>query len=518
MTVPHRDTARGNDPVAYWDSPAKYKTLFDSIDEGFCVVQVLFDPDARAVDYVFTETNPSFERQTGLKDVVGRSMKSLAPTHEEHWFRIYGEVARSGAATRFEQQALALQRWYDVYAFRVGDPGQELVAILFNDISRRKELELAVQRQNQQLREADLRKDRFLATLSHELRNPLAPLSIAADLLGRPDLGADKLTLTREVIRRQVGHMSRLLDDLLDVSRVTQGKLTLRRQPARSNEVIGTAIEAVRPLIERKQQTLEVQADSKDPLLDGDPVRLAQIVSNLLTNAAKYTDAGGHIRLSWSSAGNDFVLHVEDNGIGMGPLVQAHLFQMFAQEAGDADRAEGGLGIGLFLVRQLVELHGGSVEGLSDGPGRGSRFTVRLPLPPQPAGQAPAALAATQGERCLKVLVADDNRDAADTLATLLELSGHEVRVAYDGQSAVAVARVFQPQVAVLDIGMPKMNGYAAARLLRAEPWAASLVLVAATGWGDAQARLQAASAGFDEHLTKPIRPEDLLRLLAALN
>jgi signal transduction histidine kinase len=515
MEAPPDKAAPAPFPGEFWDSAAKYKTLFDSIDEGFCVVQVLFDGAGTPVDYVFTETNPSFERQTGLMSAVGRSMKSLAPMHEEHWFRIYGDVARSGVPVRFEQEARALGRWYDVYAFRVGDAGQDLVAILFNDVSARKDLERAVREQNHELREADARKDRFLATLSHELRNPLAPLAVAADLLGRPELSLERVAQTREVIRRQVGHMARLLDDLLDVSRVTQGKLTLRRVRVHSTEAIDSAVEAVRSLVDRKRQTLEVRTDGTDPQLQADPVRLAQIVTNLLTNAAKYTDPGGHIRLTSASDGAILVLTVEDNGIGLSAQAKANLFQMFSQEHGDSERAEGGLGIGLYLVKQLVELHGGTIEGHSEGSGRGSSFVVRLPTVPPQTSPADEQSVASTSKLALKILVADDNRDAADTLAMLLEISGHEIRVAYDGQSALSLARIFQPQVAVLDIGMPIMDGYEVARLMRAEPWAGSLVLVAATGWGDAEARTRAAAAGFDKHLTKPVRPKELHNALA---
>src|SRR5690606_25542326 len=238
-----------------WDESAKYKTLFDSIDEGFCVVQMRFDMHGKAVDYVFIEVNPAFERQTGLVDAVGRSMRSLAPNHEEHWFKIYGDVARTGQATRFDAQAKALGFWYDVYAFAFGPPGENQVGILFNDVSRRKELERAVELQNLKLQEDALRKDRFLATLSHELRNPLAPLSAAAQLLGQPQLGPEQLLQVRRVIQRQVGHMARRVDDLLEIARVMQGKLELKRELVRSHVVIDMAVEAVRPLIERKQHT-----------------------------------------------------------------------------------------------------------------------------------------------------------------------------------------------------------------------------------------------------------------------
>lgn len=511
------NTVAGGGPFA-WDEAVKYKTLFDSIDEGFCVVEVQFDANGKAVDYVFNEINPSFERQTGLVNALGRSMRSLAPEHEEHWFRIYGDVARTGNAIRFDAQAKALGRWYDVYAFAFGPEGGNQVGILFNDVSRRKELEQAVEMQNQQLREAALRKDRFLAALSHELRNPLAPLSVAAELLGQPNLDAERLLKTRHVIRRQVDLMARLVDDLLDVARVTQGKLELKRERVRFHTLIDSAIESVRPLIERKQHSLELDLDPADPWVDADPVRLEQAIANLLVNAAKYTDPGGHIRVETKREGDVLFMHVKDNGIGLKPQAQSGVFEMFAQDADAFAQAEGGLGVGLYLVRQLIGLHGGEVQAYSEGPGRGSTFTARLPIateaedrhdPPTPGQEANAGSA-----RRFKILIADDNRDNAESLGTLLELEGHQVRVTYDGPSAVAHARTFRPSIAILDIGMPKMDGHEVARTLRAEAWASALVLVAATGWGDKDARAETAKSGFHYHLTKPINLNDLARIL----
>jgi signal transduction histidine kinase/CheY-like chemotaxis protein len=502
-------------PLPVWRSGSKYETLVESIDEGFCVIEVMFDAAGTAVDYRFVETNPSFERQTGLHDAVGRTIRSLAPAHEDHWFVTYGRVAANGEPIRFEAEAQALGRWYDVYAFRVGEPAQHLVAVLFNDITPRKALEQSIEQQNLALREADLRKDRFLATLSHELRNPLAPLKMAADLLVRPELAADELAQARTVIRRQVGHMARLLDDLLDVARITQGKLTLRPQWVRPAEVIDGAIEAARPLIERKGHRFEVHLDADARLLHVDPVRLSQVVVNLLTNAAKYTDASGHITLHTRVDGEHFVVQVQDDGIGIAADAMPALFEMFSQVHGDSERSEGGLGIGLSLVKGLLTLHGGHVQAESDGPGRGSRFSAFFPLgtPPTHATVAAPASSAARGSR--KVLVADDNRDAAEVLAMLLSTYGHDTRVAFDGHAAVDLARSFQPDVALLDIGMPGLDGYGVVRVLRTEPWADGLMLIAMTGWGGPEARRQALDAGFDLHLTKPVSPEEIERVLA---
>ncbi|MES2936352.1 MAG: ATP-binding protein [Pseudomonadota bacterium] len=512
-----------------WATDAKYKTLFDLIDEGFCVVRILRDAQGAGSDYVFVEANPSFERQTGLKDAVGRSMRSLAPAHEEHWFRTYAQIAATGKALRFEAPADALGRWYDVYAFRLGEPGDDLVGILFNDITPRKELErenaarlaairqaqATIERQNAALREADARKDRFLATLSHELRNPLAPLKMAADLLGRGDLTDEQVLQTRGIVQRQVGQMALLLDDLLDVARITQGKLVLRRQPTWLADVVDSAVETVGPLVGRKRHALDIALEEPAALLDGDPLRLAQILVNLLTNAAKYTDDGGRIALEARVRDGWVVIDVRDDGIGIAPEALPTVFEMFSQQQAAAARSEGGLGIGLALVRGLAELHGGTVEAASEGLGRGSRFTVRLPAGPASASALPSE-AGTAGNCGMRILVADDNRDAADTLSLLLGLMGHEVRTAYDGTDALAAGQDFRPAIAILDIGMPGMNGYEVARALRAQPWAASLLLVAATGWGDEAARRKALEAGFDRHLVKPVSVdafEELLRL-----
>jgi signal transduction histidine kinase/CheY-like chemotaxis protein len=497
-----------------WNSDAKYRTLFDSIDEGFCVIEVLFDAQSIAIDYVFVETSPSFHRQTGMAHAVGRSMRSLAPGHEEHWFRTYGSVAATGQPQRFEAPAQALGRWYDVYAFRVGEPWQNLVAVLFKDISDRKRLEQDIARSNQALREADLRKDRFIATLSHELRNPLAPLKVAAELLGRDELPAAQAGRAREIIRRQVDHMAHLLDDLLDVARITQGKLSLRYAPARLMDIIDSALETVRPLIENKRHQLELDISCGNVTLEIDAVRIIQVVCNLLNNAAKYTDPGGWIGLRVQVRDGMLLLEVQDTGIGIAPDQIPLLFEMFSQQQEAASRSEGGLGIGLALVKGIVELHAGSVEAASRGTGAGSRFSVRLPIRKPSPHQAPAPNARLARSRGKRILVADDNRDAADSLGMLLRQWGHEVHVEYAGQNAIARARAFEPHIVLLDLGMPQTDGFAVASALKQEAWASRLLLIATTGWGDAEARRKAAQAGFDHHLTKPV---DLRQLEAVL-
>jgi PAS domain S-box-containing protein len=364
------------------------------------------------------------------------------------------------------------------------------------------------------LAEANRRKDEFIATLAHELRNPLAPIRNAVAILGRHGELAPELEWSRGVIDRQVEHMARLIDDLLDVARISSGKLLLRRRAATLASLIEAALETSRPHIEAARHRLSVRLAAGDAWLDADRTRLAQVFANLLNNAAKYTPPGGAISISAEREDGWLAVAVEDSGIGFPPEAAAELFEAFSQRA-SAEQVGGGLGIGLALVRGIVELHGGSVRGESEGIGRGSRFVVRLPLAGVPSQQSRRTIEENAPAQGIRVLVADDNRDAADSLARILELYGHEVRVAYDGATALEIARDYRPRAAVLDIGMPLVNGYEAAKRLR-DALGDALTLIAATGWGQEADRRRAAEAGFDHHLTKPVDPQALNEILRA--
>jgi len=367
------------------------------------------------------------------------------------------------------------------------------------------------------LREADRRKDTFLAILSHELRNPLAPIRNAAELLGSANLTPVQLHWAQSVIRRQTAHMASLLDDLLDLARITQTKLRLRKQSCSLGSVVDAAVETARPIIESKRHELTVRMP-RDPLtLYADPLRLAQAISNLLTNAAKYTDAGGAIELHARIEGA-LVVSVKDNGIGIPAEELGRLFIMFSQ-VDSGSRSEGGLGIGLALVKGFVELHDGTVEASSAGPGEGSEFTIRVPLVPLPtaAPSAPSLHSSSMPSVRLRVLIADDNRDAADTLALLLAVSGYEVRAAYNGGEAVSLAATFRPDVALLDIGMPGMDGYAAGMAIRQQRGGREVCLIALTGRGRDDDKRRSLEAGFAMHLTKPVDPDHLQSLLGQL-
>ena len=379
------------------------------------------------------------------------------------------------------------------------------------------------------LEAADRRKDDFLAMLSHELRNPLAAIQGAIELMQRKAINDPQLVWARDVLSRQSRHLSRLIDDLLDVSRITMGKLNLHTEPVEMRDVVQHALETARPLIELRRHNLTLRLPDAPLHVTGDPVRLSQVVCNLLTNAAKYTDEGGHVEVALESvaggtgAEGEAVIRVKDNGCGLTQEVLSRLFEPSTHEERLNSGAHGGLGIGLIVVRGLVQMHGGSVEARSEGPGLGSQFTVRLPLlsseeftmsvaPARDA--APAAEAGN--EPALRILVVDDNQDSACSMTLLLELQGHEVHVAHSGQAALTLAAEYRPDVILLDIGMPGMNGYEVARHVRAQETFADTLLVAVTGYGRASDVKQTESAGFDHHLVKPIDYEKLEALLAA--
>ncbi|MFO0887774.1 MAG: response regulator [Isosphaeraceae bacterium] len=379
------------------------------------------------------------------------------------------------------------------------------------DVTDRKRAEEA-------LRQADRRKDQFLATLAHELRGPLAPLRTGLHVLGNSPEPAVSARI-RDMMERQLSHMVRLIDDLLDVSRITSDKFTLQKQCVSLQEVTETAVEASRPLIEASGHHLTIASPEEPVWLVADPTRLAQLISNLLTNAAKYTPEAGRIGLASSTEGGDVVIRVSDTGLGIPPAMLDRVFEMFTQVNRTLDRAQGGLGVGLALVKRVVELHGGTIAAESPGVGMGTTFTVRIPLVEVPPSlreppSMPGPVSAGHSTACRRVLVVDDNVDSAQTLTTLLQLSGHETRTAHDGPDALEVAHSFRPEVVFLDIGLPRMDGYEVARRLRADGSLGGVVLVALTGWGSEEDKRKSREAGFDFHLTKPVEHTALVRII----
>jgi CheY-like chemotaxis protein len=349
------------------------------------------------------------------------------------------------------------------------------------------------------------------------LRNPLAPIKNAARLLLLRGSADGQAGWAGRVIERQADQMARLVDDLLDVSRISRGQITLRRRRVELAEVVGRAVEGSRPLIEARRHEL-VEALPPGPVwLEADPVRLAQVVGNLLNNAAKYTEDGGRITLSAVTEGGEAVLRVRDTGLGIAPEMLPRIFEMFTQADRSLERSQGGLGVGLTLVKRLVEMHGGSVEAESEGPGRGSEFVVRLPVIVPPPVQLPQRSNGGEGAAAagLRILVVDDNRDAAESLSLLLRTRGHDVRTAHDGVAGLEAAASFRPDVALLDIGMPRLSGYDLARRIRGQAWGQGMVLIALTGWGQEEDRRRSAQAGFDHHLVKPVDPDALQELFA---
>jgi signal transduction histidine kinase len=379
--------------------------------------------------------------------------------------------------------------------------------------AQRDELKL----QSEALKEADRRKDEFLATLAHELRNPLAPIRHGLDLLNRR-AEDPKSAPVLDMMDRQLRHLVRLIDDLLDVARVSQGKIILRKEHVRVEDVVRAAVEASRPLIDSANHSLSVDLPQDPVWLDADPTRLSQIIGNLLNNAAKYTPDEGRIALAVRVSGNVAEISVSDNGLGIAPDMLPQLFQLFAQAEHNMDRARGGLGIGLALVKQLVALHGGTVDAESAGTGLGSTFRIRVPLataldlPVQSEDASPQPTP----DRPLKVLVVDDNQQVAQMTGWMLEEIGHDHHIVHDGRMALEAAREFQPDVILLDIGLPVMDGYAVCRALREDERFKTTPIIAQTGWGQDRDKMRASEAGFDHHLVKPVAFDDLERLLAA--
>lgn len=666
------------------ESEERYRALFASIDEGFCIIETMFDDRERCVDYRFLEMNEAFERHTGIHDGLGRTVRELVPNLDESWFRIYGEVARTGRPIRFENAAPALKRWFDVYAFPIGSLAERKVALVFKDVTEKRRSELALRESEERFRsladniaqlawmsgpdgkpfwynrrwyeftgaepgreegwgvvrpdhadrvrtsyaaslrsgtpwedtfpmadatggyrwflasavpirdasgkvsrwlgthtditdhrraqealtEADRRKDEFLAVLAHELRNPLAPLRSAVDVLKLQASADSETTRASAVIDRQVKHMSRLIDDLLDVSRIARGHVRLRPQPCNLASLVRQTTQDFRATFERRGLELLVHAPEQ-AWIQGDPTRVSQMLGNLLHNAEKFTEGRGRVEVTVRvhDGKRTVEVSVQDTGAGIEADMLERLFEPFSQGTMTLDRSQGGLGLGLALVRSLAVLHGGEVTATSAGRGLGSKFTLRFPLSNTPVGTSPTELPSTarhpvattpgrvqsdekapegaraaggtpaerdaptteggttrqadkrsQGapSRPLRILIVEDNVDAAELLRTLLEIMGHRVELAHDGPQGVAAAKASRPDLVLSDIGLPgALDGYAVARALRADAELASTVLVALSGYGQPEDRRRSSEAGFDEHLVKPAEYEALRDLMA---
>lgn len=643
------------------ESEERYRNLFNSMDEGFCIIDIVFDDRALAVDCRFVEVNPAFALQTGMHDVAGKCWSEFSSGHEAGWLQTCACVVLTGTPVRFKHHAKALDRQFDVYVARLGSTDSRKVAVVFNniterakaaealrqseqrfralfdrgpvatyscdtsgmilefnacavklwgrkpqpsdvderfcgvskvyrpdgvllseeqnpmiavlkgvmpqvdeveavmerpdgsrisviasivplkdcqgkiigaincfyDITERTRLERQMQAQTQALADLHRRKDEFLAMLSHELRNPLAPLTSAVELLGRQENQGPVYQKACQVIERQVGQMKHLIDDLLEVSRITSGNVRLRKAPVRMGDIVERALETAQPLMARRRQQLSLSLPPEPVWLNADATRLEQVLVNLLNNAAKYTDEGGHLWLSVVQEGDTgsaahgalAVIKVRDTGMGIAAELLPHIFELFTQAERAIDRSQGGMGIGLRLVRQLLELHGGSVE-VQSILGQGSEFIVRLPVIAAPLALSLPPPSATPsvsvGRRC-RVLVVDDSVDAAEFLAKLLKLSGHEVEVAHDGSSAVQTALAMCPDVVLLDIGLPGLTGYEVAKQLRQHAALNAMVLVALTGYGRESDRQRSRNSGFSYHLVKPAKVREVEEILATV-
>jgi PAS domain S-box-containing protein len=453
---------------------------------------------------------------SSVSELQGRDWSSLWPhgVREELSRALTG--ARAGAATSLTASRLTsngAQKWWSVSVSPVRDSANgQIVRILAvsRDVTEAREVEQA-------LRASDQQKDKFIATLAHELRNPLAPIRNAVTLMRRIGGLEPQLAWSRDVIDRQVAQMTRLLEGLLDVSRITRSRVSLRRERLDLSAVIDHAIEIARPWIDKGGQVFEVSVPAEPIYLSGDLARLAQVISNVLINAAKYTPPGGHIQLSAYRQHEDVVISVKDDGVGIAPENLVRIFDMFVQVSTDRDQGSGGLGIGLSLARGLVEMHGGTLIAYSAGLGKGSEFLMRLPVSGEEAcdGPTPASTSVSPAPASgCRVLVVDDLRDNADSFGMLLQSMGHEVHVSYEGEEAVELAERLRPDVAFIDLGMPKVDGYEVCRRIRAYPWGRRVFMVAQTGWGQEPDRIRTKAAGFDRHLVKPLEVQVLDELL----
>jgi PAS domain S-box-containing protein len=533
-------TERKRYEQALRDSEQRFRTLFESMDEGFCVIEVIFDERNNPTDYRFLEINPAFERQTGIEQAKGRLMREIAPDHEQHWFDTYGRIALTGETLRFENEAAALGRWYDVCAFRVGPAELRRVGIVFNDITERRRAEDERERLLQSERsarteaeEANRIKDEFLATLGHELRTPLNAILGWSQLLKAGTSSGENFAEGLAAIERNARAQTRIIEDLLDMSRIISGKVQMEVRPVELPRVIDAAIESVRPAAEAKGIHLHRVLDSGAGPVMGDPGRLQQVTWNLLSNAIKFTPKGGHVQVVLDRVDSQVEVRVSDTGQGIRPDFLPQVFDRFRQANGSTTRRHAGLGLGLSIVKHLVELHGGTVTASSRGEGQGATFTVRLPLsivraPEEevPSVGRPTAVVdgAVDCERAdisgVRVLVVDDEPDALALMKRLLEECDALVATASCVSEALEALRREKPHVLVSDIGMPEHDGYDLIKQVRALPpeGGGKTPAVALTAYARSEDRRRALLAGYEMHLAKPVEPAELVTVIGSLS
>ncbi len=517
--------------AALRQSEERYRTLFESIDEGFCVMEVLFDANDTPIDYRFLEINPAFEQQTGLRQAVGKTARQLVPNLEDHWIKIYGQVALTGKSVRLENGSEAMNRWFDVYACRTGQPEARKVAVVFKDISDRvsheAEREQLLQRE-QTAREAAERanriKDEFLAVLSHELRSPLNPILGWSKLLQQHKLGAAKTASALASIERNALLQSQLIDDLLDISRILSGKLSLNRMSVDLNMVISAALETVRLAAEAKSLQIQTTFSPGIGMVMGDSGRLQQVIWNLLSNAVKFTPQGGQISVRLTQTGSYAQILVADTGKGINPEFLPYVFEHFRQEDGAITRKFGGLGLGLAIARQIVELHGGRIWVESRGEGQGASFTVELPL--LHTANLVEEVADTTEARSddlhlasVHVLVVDDEQDSRDFVAFVAEQAGAKVTAVGSAIEALQLLSTTPFDILLCDIGMPDMDGYMLVRQMRILPpeQGGQIPAIALTAYAGDFNQKQALAAGFQHHLAKPVQPNELVKAIVTL-
>ncbi len=492
----------------------RFRTLFEQAPGIMAVL--------RGPEHVFELTNHSYMQLIGHRQIVGKAARDALPeVAGQGFFELLDRVYTTGEPfvghalplrVQLEPGGPLVERFVDFVYQPIRDAGGAVSGIFVegSDVTSRKHIE-------DELRAANRQKDQFLAMLAHELRNPLAPIMTAAQLLKVGTLDSRSVASASDIIARQAAHMTDLVNDLLDVSRVTRGLVTLEKEELDLNVIVAAAVEQVRPLVDARRHSLTLQLSGRSAHVLGDRTRLVQVISNILNNAAKYTGPGGSLTLSVTVDGERVHVAVRDNGVGIAPDVLPYIFDLFTQAERTPDRSQGGLGIGLALVKSLVALHGGTVSASSPGLGQGSEFCICLPrlATPGDARDDDAPAAAAQGPGGLRVMVVDDNVDAAQMLAALLEVQGHAVCVEYDGRGALERARRECQDVLLLDIGLPDMDGYELARRLRSQPESAGATLVALTGYGQSQDRKEAEQAGFDHYLVKPADMDQVNAVLA---